>query len=310
MSTYDKVYDIFLDVRNATHFTLDPRVSIDEIMDNIHLFPWDISCIHDRPDFKLEYALSGIRRYPKADWNWKELVRLYGLPILELVQEDPNACWNWHSIIEAAAQNQFVKDDETDEFWKSISRHLSDEHRVTFTGYAPIVFLKRHAIEDKTLKLRISFHVLTFRLSSDKMDLLKLIATYPEHDWNFGLVSGFDTIQIIQLVLLLVTAYPDKPWDWRKLTENAMVSNRLDVINRLKMCPWNWKTLKCSRRQKRVYPLLRWCNNLEELQKRAAIIIQRRWLQLYYDPCSSFCKKRLTRQFAEDTWQLNNVPRL
>lgn len=98
---------------------------------------------------------------------------------------------------------------------------------------------------------------------------------------------------------------PDLPWDWQMLCARTVRGipscdgDIFDVIRTNRRRPWPWKNMNPCRKIRRKYWYLPWQGHMTYARIRAARVIQRLWLDKYYNPERTCCKNRLAREFRE-----------
>jgi hypothetical protein len=279
--------------------TVNKFLDIQSILKNQDI-PWDYSGIVKRPDFELSFVIE----YPTAPWCWTTLFCYYDLSVLELFKKYPDKTWNWDDVM----RGMHVLLDK-DRKWKHLLHLLPDA-----------LFSSRALIEKipLTIVAKYIYKPWNFKTLSTKMyDNHELVIKYPDMDWDWQLLSfmKFDANFIIE--------HHTKPWDWMRMTNFGNVPWKAVLI--LPNKPWNKKTLSLSSSLKPIYVVvcpnvfkfkalarnpiitdsfvkrywkLPWRNKYNHTRRTvAASIIQKWWLDLYYNPYTNVGKRRLMREF-------------
>ena len=245
-----------------TFLTLHPYISSTMIFLNVTL-PWDFQILHTKHDFKMEY----IELCPEKKWDW------HGIAVIKLwnmVRKYPNAGWNWSYILNFKPYD-----------WDILVKHAPDNIWNNLTNEIPMKYID--------CKQDWNYTIL-----SNRKDLnFKLVATNPDKNWDWLVLSKH-----LKLNWYIVAAYPHKPWNWKVLSCRIDILWKITAYEHL-INRWNWSKLNPPDYFAKEHWMLNWKKRHVYRRERASIIIQKWWLEFYYNPNHEICQQRLIREFNE-----------
>jgi hypothetical protein len=221
-------------------------------------------------------TLDMVQKLPDAPWDWARLSCNPSVTWTDIRSTRDSLAWDWAAISTWAHLEHVL--DEPDVAWDwrelSLSRHLSLEDVLSQPDLPWDVEALRFTHSDS---LDVDPPV-TWRGGHPLMPLLP--EEFPGHLWQ--LLSADEGV-----TASFVEQHIDAPWDFGELSSNAGAhrTGLLDTIRKHPDKPWDWFSLS-------YINLLR----MPTPEWDAALTIQRWWLNIFYDPDSDVCRRRLLRE--------------
>ena len=193
--------------------SLNPSILSDTafLTDNLSKLRLDYVLPNAPIDFIRQHFLYFESQFPEYRiWNW-----LSGNPNIttDFLVENLEKPWHWGTLTaNSAIPAEFIETNlQLGWDW-----HILSVHKMTVSFY--------HKYE----------HLFTDMVwISLNKNMIELIYSHPEKDWDWGHVSNNDG-----LTMHLIETFPDKPWDWHSISQHPNITQ--GDITRHPDLPWSW----------------------------------------------------------------------
>jgi len=201
-------------------------------------------------------------------WNWTLLSANRSISWDDILRH-PELPWDWTQISKWARISMVLEHPEKPWSWPDLSMspniHLEDILGHPWLPWDETCVRFAHCRDSA-----VAWHLLQAPLSTEQLSEFLWKQLSGSRDLSVGFV--LDNI--------------DRPWDFAALSNNRHLQpDLLLVVQRHPQKPWDWWALSYSNLSK--IPIPEW---------KAATVIQRWWLRLFYDPKSHICHARLLRE--------------
>ena len=323
------------DVWNAwdwSHLTL--HVSLEDIEDNIDM-SWDWSVLHSHRQFNK----SLLTKYPLKKWCWRSIGFETLWYMVDEMKDVSFDALDWDTILSVepmtanavtvnavtvnASQSSSAdakKSASTKLKWAIFAKRAPDHVCLKYSGMIPSEYIHEIIELEKSLDYEIivptvdliktypdkpwaAYKMIEKQVKQGRPFHWKHIWKWPHLDWGWKHVlpkALMSSSKETQIHWRLVPAFPEKPWDWRLITEGLSRQDRWDIISMKHLRGYIvWSILKPSRAIAEQYWWCPWQKMAFYSRNAAAIIIQKWWMDQYYNPSNNVCKRRLCRELEE-----------